>query len=199
MAGAEGIARMLEAVRMGGPEELREACAEIVRSWRDAPVKDLLALKEQFRKMDMEERESVLDEALISVAEKRPGPFTEIVRDPEAPLWRPAAEVLSGARDPRHLELFVSLLPACPRKSVETLIRAVGRYRDPVALAAVKEYLHDADEGVMLEAVMAVREAGGSEGVGYLREALENARRGSAGNVPVLEGVIREMERKSEA
>jgi hypothetical protein len=54
----------------------------------------------------------------------------------------------------------------------------------------------DEDEGVFLEAVMAVREAGDPESVRRLKEAMVKKKREGSPSARVLEAVLQELEKK---
>jgi HEAT repeat protein len=198
MTGETGrFENLFEAIRSGETKDLHFACEEVMRMWKDVPVEPLLALKTQLQKMEMEQREANLDEALISVAEKRPGPFVKIASEPEHPLWRACLDILSMLDDASYLDLFISLLPACPKKQLVDLIRAIGRFRDKKAVRAVSGYLLDSDEGVFFEAVMALKGSGEREALKSLKNCLLVKRREDAYSKNVLEEVVSEMERVS--
>jgi len=193
-AGSDRFELVMEAVTNGTVAEMRSACEELIRAWKDVPVEPLLSLKEQFHRLDLEHREAHIDEALISIAEKRPGPFTSIATEPAHPLWRPAVEVLSMAGDPGYMDLFISLLPMCPRKNLKDLVRAIGNYRDAAVVEALRPYLSSEDEGVFFEAVTAFKRNGGPGAAMYLKKCLDVKRREGSLTVSVLESVIQEME-----
>jgi HEAT repeat protein len=186
---------LFEAIRSGDTRDLHVACDEVTRLWKEVPVEPLLALKTQLQKMEMEQREANLDEALISVAEKRPGPFVKIASEPEHPLWRACMDVLSMEGDASYLDLFISLLKVCPKKQLVDLIRAIGRFRDEKAVRAVSAYLSDKDEGVFFETVMALKGSGEMEALKSLKDCLLARCREDDYSISVMEEVIREMER----
>jgi len=185
---------LFEAIKGGDGRELRQACEKVLLGWRDVPVEPLLGLKDQFHRLELEDRESCLDEALVSIAEKRPAPFTQIVTEPAHPLWRPAVEVLSLVGDMHYLELFLSLLPLCPRKNLPFLIRGIGRYDSPKVVPALAPFLASDGEGIFFEVLLAMRRIGGVEALRCLREGCMLKRREGSEMAAVLENVVREME-----
>lgn len=187
---------LFETIRSGETRELHFACEEVMRQWKEVPVEPLLALKTQFQKMELEQREANLDEALISVCEKRPGPFIEIAKAPGHPLWRACVDVLSMVDNASNLELFVTLLPDCPKRQLPDLIRAIGRFRESGAVKAVARYLTDSDEGVFFETVMALKGSGEKEALESLKECLKVKSKEGAYSKTVLEEAVREMERE---
>ncbi|MGA2193419.1 MAG: HEAT repeat domain-containing protein, partial [Nitrospirota bacterium] len=168
---------------------------EIMRRWKDIQVEPLLKLKKQFQKMDMEQREANLDEALISVAEKRLKPFLDMVSQPGHPLWKAATEVVSMVDDPSVLEFLILLLRDSPKESLPDLLKAIGHFNTGKAREALLNYLNDPEEEVMFEAVMALRVMGGSGVLGHFKDALAARRReGAQAAVSVLDEAIRELE-----
>lgn len=185
---------LMEAVRSGSPEELHDACDEIINRWRVAPVVELLALKQQFAKLGMEHREAHLEEALISVAEKRPGPFTAVASDPAHPAWRAAIEVLSMLDDEEYLDLFISLIPSCPEKELCDLVRAIAMFRCEAAVDALKGMLKNADGSVMLESVLALKRCGLPGMTASIREILDKRLSNGTDAASMVEAVLSDME-----
>jgi hypothetical protein len=190
---ADRFENLMEKIKGGNTRELQGACSDIARLWKEAPVSGLLSLKEQFHRLGLEEREAHLDAALIEVALRKPGPFTNVATEPGHPLWRAAVEVLSMVAAPEYLDLFISLLPLCPGKDLKELVRAIGCYDGPKVVGAVSPYLGSDDEGLFFEAVLALKRSGGAEAVGLLKECLAARRQGGSEMTTVLEGVIEEM------
>lgn len=184
----------IEGIRSGPADELRSCCEDIIRLWRTAPVDELLSLKEQFRKLGMENREASLEEALISIAEKRPEPFTRVVTEPGHPLWRPALEVLSMVGNKEYLELFISLLPLCPKKDLCDLVRAIGCFDCARAVEALKGLLDSQEEPVALEAVLALKRCGAGNVAEEAREALRESLSKGTPMASVVEAVLKDME-----
>ena len=164
--------RLLEAVRLGGPGELSDACAKLVRLWKDAPVEPLLTLKEQFQKVGLDRREASLDEALVSLAERRLEPFIAVVSELRHPYWAQAVEVVSLTRDARILDVLLSLIPECPRRSLPMLVRGIGCFRERGAVEALGRFLSEKDDDVLFEAVSALSEIGDSTAQAYLKSEL---------------------------
>jgi len=191
--GKDRFEELMETIRAGSARDLHDACAEVSRLWKDAPVDGLLSLKEQFRRLDLEERESILDVALIEIADRRQEPFTVIATQPDHPLWRPAVEVLSMAGVPDCLDLFIRLLPLCPKKNIKDLLRAIGCYNDRKAVEAVAPFLCAEDEGVFFEAVLTLKRSDGPKAMEYLKGCLAARRRDGSEMATVLEAVIEEM------
>jgi hypothetical protein len=177
-------------------KDLPGVCDKIIRNWKDVPLEQLIELKQQLARLGLEHREAHLDEALISIAEKRPGPFSGIAADTDHPLWKPAVELMSMCDNPDFCKQLLSLLPGCPKRCLEDLIRAISRCGNSAEY--VWPYLMDEDEGVFLEAVMAVREAGGPESVMWLKEAMAQKKREGSPAARVLEAVLQELERKQD-
>ena len=155
-----------------------------------------MSLKDQLAKMGLEQREAVLQEALISVALRRPGPFREIASQPSHPLWNAAAEILSEAGMPEDLDLLIGLIPDIPRKNLPDLVRAIGRFRTERAVEAISPYLLSEDESAAFEAATALRDDGGPAALALLKEALR-IRKAGGGRPAMLEVIVREMERKA--
>jgi hypothetical protein len=189
----EGIA---EAFRAGDMRELPGVCDMVIRRWKDIPLEPLIELKVQLARLGLEHREAHLDEALISIAEKRPGPFSDIASNPDHPLWKPAIEIMSMCENSYFKEQLSSLLPVCPKRCLGDLIRAISRCGN--GAESVWPFLMDEDEGVFLEAVMAVREAGGPESVRRLKEAMAQKKREGSPSARVLEAVLQELERQQD-
>ncbi len=185
---------LIETIKGGDAREFHGACERAMRVWKGVPVEGLLALKEQFHKLELEDRESHLDEALISIAEKRPGPFTEIATEPGHPLWRPSVEVLSLVGDAGYFDLFMSLLPLCPVKDLPYLIRAIGCYDGPKVVRALAPYLASDSDGVAYEALRAMKRIGGAEALRCLKEGLAKKSREGSEMTSVFEVVVRELE-----
>lgn len=185
---------LLEMIKGGDSGVLQSACEQLVLSYRDVPAEPLLALKEQLHRLDLEHREAYVEEALISIAEKRPGPFRTIATDPGHPQWRQAVEVLSMVGEPDYLELFISLLPRVDRRGQLELVRAIGRFTGPRVVEALARFLKEEDEALFFEALMAVKRSGGREAAAALKEALDIKRRESSPDASVIERVIKEME-----
>ena len=192
----ESFENVAEAFRAGDMKDLPGVCDRVIRNWRDIPLEPMLELKLQLARLGLEHREAHLDEALISIAEKRPDPFSEIASSTDHPLWRPAVEIMSMCENRGFQEQLISLLPACPKRCLEDLIRAIGRSGN--SADSIWPYLMDEDEGVFLEAVMAVREAGGPESVRRLKEAMVQKKRVGSPSARVLEAVLQELERKQD-
>jgi len=192
------VEALLEQVKSGDTDTLIAACDKLLRGWRSAPVEELLLLKEQFRKLNLEHREAHVEELLVSIAEKRPGPFTTIVTQPDHPLWRPALEVLSLLEDDQYLDLFIRLLPMCPKKELPELVKAIGCYRCENAAHALESLLGSDDDAVFMESVLALRRCGGPGAAGPLRAALDNKRREGSAMASVVEAVLREIENSPE-
>ncbi len=190
----ERFKNIAEAFRVGDMKDLPGVCDKIIRNWKDIPLEPLIELKQQLARLGLEHREAHLDEALISIAEKRPGPFSEIASDTDHPLWKPVVEIMSMCENRDFQEQLLSLLPGCPKRCLEDLIRAISRCGN--SAESVWPYLMDEDEGVFLEAVMAVRGAGGPESVRRLKEAMERKKREGSPSARVLEAVLQELERK---
>ena len=190
------IGAILEGIRTGKTTELPGYSAEIRSRWNDIPVAPLLSLKDQLAKMELEERESVLHEALISVALRRPGPFREIASIPSHPLWNAAAEILSDTGEPEDLDLLIGLIPDIPGKSLPDLVRAIGRFRTGGAAKAISPYLLSEDESVAFEAATALRDNASPTALKLLKEALRT-RRAAGGSKSMLEAIVRELERKT--
>jgi hypothetical protein len=184
---------LIEAIKGGDATGLQEACEQLVLAYKDVPAEPLLALKEQLHKLDLEHREAYVEEALISIAEKRPGPFRAIATEPTHPQWRQAVEVLSMVGDPDYLGLFISLLPQVDRRGQLELVRAIGRFTGPKVVEALAGFLKEEDEALFFEALMAVKRCGGPEAVAALKEALEVKRRESSPDASVIEKVIKEL------
>ncbi|MBI5694271.1 MAG: hypothetical protein HZC51_00825 [Nitrospirae bacterium] len=192
---AEKFEDIFETMKGGDTRELATACDLVVRSWKDVPVEPLLALKALFSKVGLEDREAHIDEALASIAEKRPEPFTKIATEPESPLWLSAVEVLSLTGDEEYLDLFVSLLPLCPKRKLPGLVRSIGRYRCAKAAEAVSPYLNSSDEALFFEALLSLEDDGGPEALACLRAARDARRREGSEMAAVLERVVEKMER----
>ena len=184
---------LMEMIKGGSARELHDSCAEIARLWKHAPAEDLLSLKKQLRRLDLEERESYLDAALVDIAVKRMEPFAAIATQPGHPLWRAAVEVLSMAGAPDSLDLFISLLPLCPKKNLRDILRAIGCYSGEKVVGAVAPYLNSEEEGVFFEAVLALKKSGGPEALRYLKGSLAARRMGGSEMSTVLEAVIEEI------
>lgn len=184
---------LMEVVKGGTAREVQDACAELAHAWKDAPVESLLALKEQFHKLDIEDREAHLDSALITIAEKRPAPFTAIATEPGHPLWRPTVEVLSLVGSSDYLDLFISLLPISPKKNITDLLKAIGCYSCNKVVSAAGPYLGSDDERVFMEAVLTIKRCGGPDAIKLLRESLADRRRKGSEMSTVLEAVLEEM------
>jgi len=192
--GAERFEALMETITNGGRSEAREACDELMRLWKDAPVHALLALKEQFRKLDMESREAALDEALISIAERRPEPFTAIATDPSQPLWRQAVDVLAMLGGEAYLDLFISLLPLCPRRNLKDLAAAIGCFRGAKVAEALSPYLDTDDEALFQEVVLALKRSGAPEAVELMKARISSPGVDASDKRSFIEAVIREME-----
>jgi HEAT repeat protein len=190
------IEAIIDGIRTGEKTELPGYSSRIRIHWKDIPVAPLLSLKDQLNKMGMEDREAFLDEALISVALRRPGPFREIASKPSNPLWNAAAEILSEANIPEDLDLLIRLLPDIPGKSLPDLVRAIGRFRTERAVEAISSYLLSEDESAAFEAATALRDNGSPRAVTMLKEALR-INRAARGARPVLEAIVRELEKKA--
>jgi HEAT repeat protein len=185
---------LLEAIKGGDAGGLQGACEQLLLKYKDMPAEPLLALKEQLHRLDLEHREAYVEEALISIAEKRPGPFRAIATEPGHPQWRQAVEVLSMVGEPEYLDLFISLLPLTDRRGQLELVRAIGRYTGPKVVEALARFLKEDDESLFFEALMAVKMSGGRDAVAALKDALEHKRRESSPDATVIEGVIKELE-----
>lgn len=190
----QGIERLVENIRTGDTDVLVRSCAEVLRLWKSAPVEKLLSLKEQFRKLDMEHREAHLEELLVSIAEKRPGPFTAIVTEPGHPLWRPALEVLALLDGDDYLDLFVSLIPLCPDKELVGLVKAIGSYRCSKSAMALTGLLSSENDEVFLEAALALKRCGGPAVLRSLKDTLEKKRAQGSPMASIVEALIRELE-----
>jgi hypothetical protein len=190
------IGAILQGIRTGEKTELPGYSSRIRMLWKDIPVAPLLKLKDQLNKMGMEDREAFLDEALISVASRRPGPFREIALAPSHPLWNSAAEILSEAGMPEDLDLLIGLIPEIQKKNLPDLVRAIGRFRKVKAVKAISPYLLSEDESAAFEAATALRDNGGPRALKLLKGALRMKRAGGARPV-MLEAIIREMERRT--
>jgi len=185
-----------EAFRVGDMKDLPGVCDKVIRNWKDIPLDPLIELKMQLSRLGLEHREAHLDEALISIAEKRPGPFSDIASNTDHPLWKPVVEIMSMCENRNFQEQLLALLPGCPKRCLEDLIRAISRSGS--SAESVWPYLMDEDEGVFLEAVMAVRGAGGPESVRRLKEAMAQKKREGSPSARVLEAVLQELERKQD-
>src|SRR5512143_2693057 len=148
---------LIEAIKGDDADWLHGACEQLVLSYRDVPAEPLLALKEQLHRLDMGHREAYVDEALISIAEKRPGPFRAIVNEPGNPHWGAAVEVLSMVGSLEYLDLFISLLPLSGRRGQLDLVRAIGRYTGPKVVETLSQFLKEDDESLFFEALMGLR------------------------------------------
>ena len=190
----ERFETIAEVFRAGDMKDLPGVCDKVIRNWKDIPLEPLIELKLQLARLGLEHREAHLDEALISIAEKRPGPFSDIASNTDHPLWKPVVEIMSMCESRNFKEQLLSLLPGCPKRCLEDLIRAISRFGN--SAESVWPYLMDEDEGVFLEAVMAVRGAGGPESVRRLKEAMERKKREGSPSARVLEAVLQELERK---
>jgi hypothetical protein len=189
------IGPILEGIRTGKKTELPGYSSRIRLLWKVIPVTPLLTLMQQLGKMGMVDREAFLQEALISVALKRPGPFREIASRPSHPLWNAAAEIISDTGDPEDLDLLIGLIPDIRKKNLPDLIRAIGCFRTERAVKAVSPYLLSDDESAAFEAATALRDNGSPCALASLKEALRiNRASGSARRM--FEAIIREMERK---
>ncbi|MGC2423427.1 MAG: hypothetical protein WA666_03620 [Nitrospirota bacterium] len=189
--------RILEGIRTGSQPELSRYCYEIITHWKDIPVTPLLSLKDQLAKIGLEQREAVLQEALISVALRRPGPFREITSKPSHPLWSAAAEILSETGIPEDLDLLIGLIGHIPRKNLPDLVRAIGRFRTERAVEAISPYLLSEDESAAFEATVALRDDGGRAALTMLKEALRIIKASGGGRPVMLEAIVRDMERKA--
>jgi len=184
----------LESVKSGTGPELQQACESIILGWREVPVVRLLALKRQLERLGLEERESMLEEALISVAEKKRPPFLEVASDPANPLWGQAVEVLSMLGDQAVLEMLLALEGRCGEKERPVLVRAMGNFTGPLAEQALLRFLRSDNEHVFIEALMALRKGGGTAVLEQLRAAA-SYRKGRGGrSSDILDAVIRELE-----
>ena len=190
------IEAILEGIRTGEKTELPGYSSEIRTLWKDIPVAPLLSLKDQLGRMGMEDREAFLQEALTSVALRRPGPFREIASIPSHPLWSAAAEILSDTGEPEDLDLLIGLIPDIPGKSLPDLVRAIGRFRTGRAVKAISPYLLSEDESVAFEAATALRDNASPTALKLLKEALRT-RRAAGGSKSMLEAIVRELERKT--
>src|SRR5512143_1229783 len=141
----ENIDSICDAFRTGDVKDLPAVCDRVIRHWKDIPLEPLLELKVQFSRLGLEHREAHLEEALISIAEKRPGPFADIASNTDHPLWKPAIEVMSRCEGNRFQELFSSLLPGCPKRCLGDLIRAISR--SGKGAESIWPFLLDEDEG----------------------------------------------------
>jgi HEAT repeat protein len=189
------IGPILEGIRTGGKTELPGYSSRIRLLWKDIPVEPLLSLKEQLGKMGMADREAFLQEALISVASKRPGPFREIASMPSSPLWNAAAEIISDAGYPEDLDILIGLIPDIQKRNLPDLIRAIGRFRAERAVKAISPYLLSDDDSTAFEAATALRDNGSPRALASLKEALRITR-ASGGSRHMFEAIVREMERK---
>lgn len=192
---AEKYEDLFETLRGGDMRELVSACDTVVRSWREVPVEPLLNLKAVFGKVGMEDREARLDEALASVAEKRPDPFTKLATEPDNPLWLPAVEVLSLTGDEEYLDLFISLLPLCPRRKLPGLVRSIGRYRVAKSSEAIAPYLYSGDDDLFFEALLAVEGDGGTDALRCLKDAFGSRQRDGSEMAGVIGRVVDRLER----
>ena len=191
--GASRFEAVFETIKSGDALARRAACEEVVRSWRDVPLEPLLVLKGQFGRMGLEHHEANLDEALVSVCERRPTPFLTLATDPANICWAAAVEVLSLVGGPEYLDLFISLLPLVGKKGVLELIRAIERYTGPKAAAAVGPLVLSDDEEVFIEAALALKKIGGEEAVRRLKDGLQNKKGGSE-NAGLLTCLLDELE-----
>jgi hypothetical protein len=189
------IGPILEGIRTGDKTELPGYSARVRLLWKDIPVEPLLSLKERLNKMGMVDREAFLQEALITVASRRPGPFREIASRPSSPLWNAAAEIISDAGYPEDLDLLIGLIPGIQKKNLPDLIRAIGRFRSERAVKAISPYLLSDDESAAFEAATALRDNGSPRALASLKEALRITR-ASGGTRHMFEAIVREMERK---
>jgi len=192
----ERLENIAEAFRVAEMKELPGVCDRVIRNWKDIPVEPLLELKLKLARLGLEHREAHLDEALVSVAEKRPEPFSAIASDTDHPLWKPAVEIMSLSENPKFQDQLLSLLPDCPKRSLGDLIRAISRSGKNAE--SIWPYLMDEDEGVFLEAVMAVRGAGGQESVRRLKDAMAQKKKEGSPSARVLEAVLHEIERNQD-
>jgi len=184
---------LMEGIAGGSSEEIRHACAEMRVRWKDAPVDALLSLKEKLRRLDMEHREAQVDELLISIAEKRPGPFTEIATEPGHPLWRASVEVLTMVGSAEYLDLFVSLLPLCRKKGLRDIVKAIGSFKGEKVVEALGPYLYSEDRDTFLEAALALKRTGGEKALYHLKGCFEAKRRGYSEDASIIEDLIADM------
>jgi hypothetical protein len=189
------IGAILEGIRTGEKTELPGYSARIRTLWKDIPVAPLLSLKGQLNKMGMVDREAFLQEALISVASRRPGPFREIASKPSHPLWSAAAEIISDTGHQEDLDLLIGLIPDIQGKNLPDLVRAIGRFRTERAVKAISPYLLSDDESAAFEAATALRDNGSPRALRLLKEALR-IKKASGGARHMLEAIVGEMERK---
>lgn len=196
MSPRKDFGAILEGIRTGEQSELSRYYSEIIRLWKDVPVTPLLSLKDQLAKMGLQEREAFLDEALISVALRRPGPFRKIASKPSQPLWSSAAEILSEAGMPEDLDFLIRLIPVIPGKSLPELVRAIGRFKAERAAEAISPYLLSEDESAAFEAATALRDNGSPTALALLKDALR-IKRAAGGSRQMLEVIVKEMERKA--
>lgn len=179
-----------EAFKAGDAAGIQAACEGIMRAWKDIDVAPLLALKDQLSKMGLEQRAAHLEEALISVAEKRPEPFLKLADEPDGPLWRTAVEVLSRSGDPELFDLLVKQAAASRAKSLPDVIAALGRYGGRAA-EVLSGFLEDEDEEIFHEAVLALKETG-KEGLARLSEALERLLAEGSERAAIIEAALAE-------
>lgn len=189
MSPARKFENFAEAFRTGDAPGIQAACEGIMRAWKDVDVAPLLALKDQLSKMGLEQRAAHLEEALISVAEKRPEPFLRLAEEPDGPLWRAAVEVLSRSGEPALFDMLVKQA-ARRKKSLQDAIVALGRYGGRAA-GVLSGFLEDEDDEIFHEAVVALKETG-SEGLDRLREALERLRAEGSERAAVIEAALAE-------
>ena len=190
MALSRNVERFAEAFRTGDAAGIQDACEGVMRAWKDIDVIPLLALKEQLTKIGLEQRAAHLEEALISVAEKRPGPFLELAEDPGGRLWRSAVEVVSMSGEPAFFDVLVRQAATCRKKSLPDIIAALGRYGGR-SVEALSGYLENDDDGIFHDAVLALKESG-REGQARLGEALERFRAEGSERASVIEAVLSE-------
>ena len=189
----ERFGQALESIKSGTGSELQQACEWLILGWREAPVLQMLSLKKQLERLGLEQRESMLEEALISVAEKRPGPFLDIASDPSNRLWGQAVEILSMLADPSVLDLLLSLESRCEEKELPAFIRALGNFNDPRAAEALQKYLRSEEDHLFIEAVMALRRAGGNAALAHMKSALAHRNNSVAASSEILKAVIAEL------
>ena len=179
-----------EAFRAGDAAGIQAACEGIVRAWKDVDVAPLLALKDQLSKMGLEQRAAHLEEALTSVAKKRPEPFLKLAEEAEGPLWRTAVEVASRAGDPDLFDLLVKQASARHAKSLKDVIVALGRYGGRAA-GVLSGFLEDEDDEIFHEAVLALKETG-KEGQVTLTEMLKKYKAKSSERAEVIKAALAE-------
>ena len=192
-SGDERFGHVLESIKSGTGAELQQACEGLILGWREAPVHQLLALKKQLERLGLEQRESMLEEALISVAEKRPEPFLELAADPSGPLWDQAVEVLSMLADPSVLELLLPLEDKCTDKELPAFVRALGNFNDSRALEVLQRFLRSNEDHMFIEALMALRRAGGPAALAHIKAALMQRGNSVAASSEILKAVIAEL------